>query len=296
MAKNKKGRSINGILLLDKSSGMSSNKALQQIKRLFDAKKAGHTGSLDPIATGILPICLGEATKFAGYLLNNDKAYFVKATLGKTTTTLDIEGEVTSEKSIRNITANNIKKIINNFIGRIEQVPPMYSALKRNGVPLYKLARKGIEVERKPRSVKIYKIEFLGYKNGELSLNIYCSKGTYIRTLIDDIGEKLGCGGFVNALRRIEFAHLKITDSFKFAELENLSTAELDKKLIKSENIVPNMPNINLNSEQIIDINFGRRIYFTGDNGLVKIFNNDIFYGIGEIEGDILMVKRLFIQ
>jgi tRNA pseudouridine55 synthase len=189
--RNPKGRDINGVLLLDKASGYSSNSALQDIKRLFDANKAGHTGSLDPLASGLLPICLGQATKVAQFLLNGDKRYFVRGKLGQISDTGDSDGEVVDFGSTKEVNEQAIKNILPDFVGNINQIPPMYSALKRNGTPLYKLARKGIEVDRDPRTVVIHEIKFKGFEEEILSLEVSCSKGTYIRTLIEDIGKSL---------------------------------------------------------------------------------------------------------
>ena len=213
--RNPKGREINGIVLLDKDTGLSSNAALQKVKRLFFAKKAGHTGALDPLASGILPICLGQATKVAGFLLDDDKRYFVRGQFGQITDTGDSEGEVIKTQAFNDFTHKEIRLAVNHFVGDIEQVPPMYSALKKDGQPLYKLARQGIEIDRPPRPVTIHHIDYLGYENGVVSLEVSCSKGTYIRTLIEDIGNKLGCGAHVIELRRTGlFFHLTF-DNFQ---------------------------------------------------------------------------------
>ena len=230
--RNKKGRDIDGVLILDKASGQSSNSALQEIKRLFGANKAGHTGSLDPLASGLLPICLGQSTKVAQFLLNDDKRYFVRGKLGEISDTGDSEGQISQFGSTQAIDEAVIKDSLKNFTGVISQIPPMFSALKKNGTPLYKLARKGIEVERKPREVSIYEIEFISIENDILTLEVSCSKGTYIRTLIEDIGKHLNCGGHVIELRRIGFAHLNIDQSKTFEEIKDSSLDELDSLLI----------------------------------------------------------------
>lgn len=200
--RNPKGRDINGIVLLDKDTGLSSNAALQKVKRLFFAKKAGHTGSLDPLASGILPICLGQATKVAQFLLDDDKRYFVRGKLGEITDTGDCEGVVTKTQEYTHLDEAIIKQVAMSFVGDILQVPPMYSALKKDGQPLYKLARQGIEIERPARPVTIHAIEFISYEKGVVTLDVSCSKGTYIRSLIQDIGDTLGCGAHVIELRR----------------------------------------------------------------------------------------------
>ncbi len=301
--RNAKGRDINGIILLDKDTGLSSNAALQKVKRLFFAKKAGHTGALDPLASGILPICLGQATKVAGFLLNDDKRYFVRGQLGQTTDTLDCEGEITAIKNFEQISEAQVLDTALSFQGDIEQVPPMYSALKKDGQPLYKLARQGIEIERKARSVTIHKLDFLGYENGIISLEVSCSKGTYIRSLIADIGEKLGCGAHVIELRRTGFAHIDITQAIKFADLETLigdtdaDFEQLDAKVFPSEAMLPSIHSVTIDKQQSIDIRYGRKIKIENQaDNLVKMFDeNTIFLGIGQIENGYLQPKRLFI-
>ncbi len=301
--RNAKGRDINGIILLDKDTGLSSNAALQKVKRLFFAKKAGHTGALDPLASGILPICLGQATKVAGFLLNDDKRYFVRGQLGQTTDTLDCEGEITAIKNFEQISEAQVLDTTLSFQGDIEQVPPMYSALKKDGQPLYKLARQGIEIERKARSVTIHKLDFLGYENGIISLEVSCSKGTYIRSLIADIGEKLGCGAHVIELRRTGFAHIDITQAIKFADLETLigdtdaDFEQLDAKIFPSEAMLPSIHSVTIDKQQSIDIRYGRKIKIENQaDNLVKMFDeNTIFLGIGQIENGYLQPKRLFI-
>jgi len=299
LAKNKKGREINGIILLDKDTGLSSNAALQKVKRLFFAKKAGHTGALDPLASGILPICLGQATKVAGFLLDDNKRYFVRGKLGETTDTLDCEGKITNTRDFE-LNEAQVKTAAFSFQGDIKQIPPMYSALKKDGQPLYKLARQGIEIERKARPITIHKIDFLGYKEGIVSLEVSCSKGTYIRSLIFDIGEQLGCGAHVIELRRIGFAHINIDQAIKFSDLEQLASndyTQLDTQIFPSEAMLPNIHSVTIDEQQSIDIRYGRTVKVENqDDNLVKIFNeHSIFLGIGKIENNILQPKRLFI-
>lgn len=304
MAKAKKGREINGVVLLDKDIGISSNHALQQVKRLFNAQKAGHSGSLDPLASGILPICLGQANKISRYLLADNKSYFVRGKLGQTTDTLDSEGQIMSEAPIKSITSAQIQKILKHFVGDIMQIPPMYSALKKNGQALYKLARQGIEIERKARPVRINKLDFDSYKQGILTLTIACSKGTYVRSLIDDIGNKLGCGAHVIELRRVGFAHIDISQTFKFAQmlaLKKQNDAALDNILLKAEDLLLNFDNIYLNLAQSTEIKFGRKISINAKNSeeeekTVKLFNEKRqFLGIGLIHKNSISVKRLFV-
>lgn len=299
--RNPKGREISGIVLLDKDTGLSSNAALQKVKRLFFAKKAGHTGALDPLASGILPICLGQATKVAGFLLDDNKRYFVRGQLGQTTDTLDSEGEITQTKEFEKLNEAQVKKVALSFQGDIKQVPPIYSALKKNGQPLYKFARQGIDVERKARPVSIYDIDFLDYQNGVVSLEVSCSKGTYIRSLIADIGDKLGCGAHVIELRRTGFAHIDITQAIKFCNLKALKTddfSQLDAKIFKTEDMLPNIYNITIDDQQSIDIYYGRQVKVENQSdNLVKIFDKtSTFLGIGEIKGNYLQPKRLFVE
>ena len=300
--RNKKGREISGIVLLDKDTGLSSNAALQQVKRLFFAKKAGHTGSLDPLASGILPICLGQSTKVAGYLLNANKHYFVRAQLGVTTTTGDSEGEVINKANYQHISSQEIEKVVNGFIGSIEQVPPMYSALKKDGQPLYKLARKGIEVEREARKVEIFDNHSVEYTKGVLSMSVHFSKGTYIRTLIEDIGQQLGCGAHVITLRRTGFANLAIEDAMTFAKLQALkekSFEALDEALLPSEVLLTDMDEVFLDESQTSEIKFGRSIQLLPKERTtqVKLFDHEKkFIGIGKTSkvGEIAP-KRLFV-
>ena len=299
---NKKGRDINGVVLLDKSVGNTSNHSLQRVKRLFDAKKAGHTGSLDPLASGLLPICFGQATKVAQYLLDNDKRYFVVARLGQISSTGDIEGDIESFGSTNNIDKSSIRATLRQFVGEIDQVPPMFSALKHNGTPLYKLARKGIEVEREARAVTINKINLLSYKEELLSLDVSCSKGTYIRTLVEDIGKLLGCGGHVVELRRTGFAHFDIFESRTYEQLLELkkeSMDSLDSVLLETQDMLPEIESLYLDAKQISDIRLGREIQYGSFNKIskVKLFDNkQNFIGIGQTNllGEILP-KRLFV-
>ncbi len=196
-------QAIDGVMLLDKPLGMSSNALLQKVKWLLQAEKAGHTGSLDPLASGVLPLCFGEATKFAQYLLDSDKTYVVEMILGQRSTTLDAEGELSAPQPWPELSDTEVEAVLQRFRGEQEQIPPMYSALKRDGVPLYRLARRGEEVERAPRQVSIHELCLRSRQDERWVLQVHCSKGTYIRSLVDDIGQYLGCGAYVSALRRI---------------------------------------------------------------------------------------------
>ena len=297
--RNKKGRDIDGVFVLDKSSGTSSNSALQQVKRLFGANKAGHTGSLDPLASGLLPICLGQSTKVAQFLLDDDKRYFVRGKLGEVSDTGDSDGKISQYGSTSGIDETTIKDSLKKFVGVISQVPPMFSALKKNGTPLYKLARKGIEVERNPREVKIYEIQFISLEANILTLEVSCSKGTYIRTLLEDIGKDLNCGAHVIELRRIGFAHLNIDQSKTFDQINNMSSVELEKLLIGADEMLPNLKSVYLDNDQSVDVKFGRKIKCNELNTpqKVKLYDsNRKFIGIGECNHlSEVLPKRLFI-
>ncbi len=205
MARRRKGRPVNGVILLDKPTGISSNDALQKVKRIYFAEKAGHTGALDPLATGMLPICLGEATKFSQFLLDSDKRYRVIAKLGERTNTSDSDGEVVETRDI-NVTPEFLDECIDKFRGESDQVPSMFSALKYQGKPLYEYARQGIEVPREARKITVYEIVLHRFEGDEVEMEVHCSKGTYIRTIVDDLGEMLGCGAHVTMLRRTAVA------------------------------------------------------------------------------------------
>jgi len=232
-------RQIDGVLLLDKPIGISSNQALQKIKHLFQAKKAGHTGTLDVLASGLLIICFGKATKLAGTLLNANKSYQVTAKLGIKTTTCDAEGEIVATKPTDNITRELVEKTLQKFRGEILQIPSMYSALKHNGTPLYKLARKGIEVKREPRKVNIYELKLLDWRDDLLKLEILCSKGTYVRNLVDDIGASLGCGAYVTELRRLSVGKFTAEQMYTIDQLQQLYKSgdfpAIDAKILSTE-------------------------------------------------------------
>ena len=285
---NQQVRYINGVVLLDKASGSSSNYVLQQVKRLFCANKAGHPGSLDPLASGLLPICLGQATKVAQFLLDDDKRYLVRAKFGQISSTGDSEGKIENFGSTKGVDESSIKNILLQFLGDINQVPPMYSALKRNGIPLYKLARKGIEIERSPRTVIIYEINFLDLKDDFVSLDVFCSKGTYIRTLVEDIGKSLGCGGYGVEVRRTGFAHLHLSESKTYEQLSKLkeqNLESLDSVILSADEMLPSLKSLYLNSEQTRDIRLGKKIEYQGfsTSQKLKLYDHKKqFLGIGE--------------
>ena len=299
-----RGRDVHGIVVLDKPAGMSSNAALQQVKRLFNANKAGHTGSLDPAATGVLPVCLGEATKVSGYLLDSDKAYQVVVKLGVRTDSGDTEGEVVEERPVPALDEALVESVLASFRGEIEQVPPMYSALKRDGQPLYKLARQGIEVEREPRAVTIHELNLLAFDADTLTLDVRCSKGTYIRTLAEDIGERLGCGAHVFALRRTLAGPFDLGQAHTLEALEVLkqeSFAALDNILLPIEQALADWPRISLSSDLAYHLKRGQAVLVpkAPTQGLVSLFGGEEqrFIGIGYILDDGRVApKRLMVS
>lgn len=287
-----KGRHVNGIVLLDKPAGFTSNQALQKVKRLFNARKAGHTGSLDPIATGLLPICFGNATKISGFLLEADKGYVATCQLGIKTNSGDREGEVISTRKVDGVTEAIIKELLKDFTGQIQQLPPMHSAIKKNGTPLYKLAHQGIEVEREPRTVTIYDLQLLSLQQDILKLKIHCSKGTYIRTLAEDIGEALGCGAHVSELRREQvgpFYAEKMLTMEQLQEKAHQGIDTLDSIIIPIEKALMQWPQINLPGEAAFYLQQGQAVFVPKmkEKGLVRLYAGEgRFLGVGHILED----------
>jgi tRNA pseudouridine55 synthase len=282
-------KNINGILLLDKPVGYTSNQALQRIKHLFQAKKAGHTGSLDPIATGMLPICFGEATKFSQFLLESDKIYRVTAKLGVKTTTGDIEGTIISTRSAAHVTSAQIEPIVASMHGEQQQIPPMFSAIKHQGQPLYELARKGIEIERKARTIKIYALRLESFQHDEMTLYVHCSKGTYVRTLVEDIGEELNCGAHVIALRRLTVSPYPQEGMLTLDALEAIRETEgvdaLQKHLLPVQSAVSIYPEVTLSSSSAFYLRTGQAVRTPLPHGaeLVRLVSETgQFIGIGE--------------
>lgn len=284
-------RDVHGVLLLDKPQGMTSNDALQKVKRLFNAKKAGHTGALDPLATGMLPICFGEATKFSQYLLDSDKRYRVIAKLGERTDTSDADGQIISTRLV-NITQSQIDEALTHFRGDILQVPTMFSALKYQGKPLYEYARQGIVIEREARPITIYENQFIQYDSTkhELTLEIHCSKGTYIRTIIDDLGELLGCGAHVIYLRRLQVSNYPIDNMITLDELQN------EPLLMPVDSPLQDRPKVVLSESQGKDILLGRTVIVENSvsvETLVRIYQGQQFIGAGTQILNKLSPKRL---
>ena len=299
----KKGRDIDGVFLLDKPQGMSSNDIMQKVKRIFQANKAGHTGALDPLATGMLPICLGEATKFSQFLLDADKRYLVTAKLGERTDTSDAEGQIVETREVK-VKTSEILTALEQFRGNILQVPTMFSALKHNGKPLYEYARQGITVEREARPITIFELNFIEYNAPYLTLEVHCSKGTYIRTLVDDLGEVLGCGAHVTMLRRTAVADYPTEKMLDWHALQSLAEQQdlalLDALLLPMDTAVAKLPALILNESQTQGIGFGQRIKFDNPNrlqGQVRLFSHENrFLGVAVIdENNVIRPQRLVV-
>lgn len=295
-------RKVNGILLLDKPVGMTSNEVLQIVKKIFAASKAGHTGSLDPIATGMLPICFGEATKFTQFLLEADKHYVVTGKLGEATTSGDSEGEVVTSHQIAGISVQAIEQILPKFRGKISQLPPMYSAIKHKGQPLYKLARQGINIERKSREVTVHLLKLLELNRELAKFEMHCSKGTYVRTIVADIGEMLGCGAHVVALRRLAVGPFKAAQMVTLEQLREIATKGeyrlLDELLLPVASILVGIPEVSLTKDMVHYMQQGQPLLFPNapNSGLVKLQNKEgEFVGVGEVmEDGKVKPKRLY--
>lgn len=289
----KKGRDVHGVFLLDKPQGLSSNDVMQKVKRLFQANKAGHTGALDPLATGMLPICLGEATKFSQFLLDADKRYVVTAKLGERTDTSDAEGRIVASRPV-NVKTAEILTALSAFRGDLMQVPTMFSALKHQGKPLYEYARAGVTVERQARPITIFELKFIEYNAPFLTLEVHCSKGTYIRTLIDDLGERLGCGAHVSMLRRTAVSDYPSDKMLSLEALQQLAEAgdlrRLDALLLPSDSAVSKLPSLFLTERQTQAVGFGQRVRFDNAEkiyGQVRLFSaENLFLGVAEIHQD----------
>ncbi|HGF4929763.1 TPA: tRNA pseudouridine(55) synthase TruB [Vibrio parahaemolyticus] len=299
MARRRKGRPINGVILLDKPTGISSNDALQKVKRIYFAEKAGHTGALDPLATGMLPICLGEATKFSQFLLDSDKRYRVIAKLGERTNTSDSDGEVVETRPV-DVTLDKLEACIEKFRGESDQVPSMFSALKYQGKPLYEYARKGIEVPRESRKITVYEIVLHRFEGDEVEMEVHCSKGTYIRTIVDDLGEMLGCGAHVTMLRRTAVAKYpyekmvtleQLNELLEQAHREEIAPRELlDPLLMPMDTAVEDLPEVNLIPELADMVQHGQPVQVLGapEQGSLRLTMGEehLFIGVGEMNDD----------
>lgn len=277
-------RAVNGIILLNKPLGISSNAALQKVRWLFRAQKGGHTGALDPLATGLLPLCFGEATKFSHYLLDANKTYETTIQLGATTTTADAEGEVIQQFAIPQLTLEKIQAVLEQFKGDILQIPPMYSALKKDGRPLYELARAGIEVERPARPVSIHQLTLNGFTADTISLTVACSKGTYIRTLAEDIAKILGTGGYVKTLHRTQTGHFHLDAGITIDYLESLTEQQRDQLLLPVYESIKDFPQVQLEHGEDIYFCRGQAVMISGlSPGETLVFSDQRFLGLGMV-------------
>ncbi|MFC4892626.1 tRNA pseudouridine(55) synthase TruB [Pseudofrancisella aestuarii] len=289
---------LNGVVVINKPRGLSSNKVLQEVKHLFNAQKAGHTGTLDPMATGVLPICFGRATKIAQYLLDSDKEYMATIKLGVETDSGDAEGQIITEsKQVPSLDESLIEKILSKFRGKIEQVPPMFSALKYNGQPLYKLARAGEKVEIKPRNINIYKLELKSFAEDNIKILVKCSKGTYIRSLAIDIGRELGCGGHLIELHRVASGPFNIQQAFELENLKSLSLVQKIDTINHVEKVFEDKPIYYL-AENLKDdlLKRGKLPVKLELDGVVRIYSDDIFIAIAEFDQGKLKNKKFFEQ
>lgn len=293
MQRKKTWKQVDGVLLLDKPVGLSSNDALQKARRLFSAAKGGHTGTLDPLASGLLPLCFGEATKFSADLLDADKTYEATLKLGVTTDSGDAEGVVTSTRPV-NVAEADVMAALPRFTGDILQVPPMHSALKRDGRPLYELARKGIEVEREARPVTIRAIELLSFDGDSASLRVKCSKGTYIRVLAADLGEALGCGAHLTALRRTGVGDLDLAHSVTLATLEVMAEEARPACLRPVDALLQSLVAVELDGPASQRFKHGNPVPVSGDTGKYRVYVDGRLIGVGELGKDgQLQPKRL---
>ena len=283
MQKKSLKREIDGVFLLDKPLGFSSNQALKKIQWLFNAKKAGHTGTLDPMATGLLPICLGEATKFSHRLLNAHKSYIATIQLGITTSTGDQEGEVISEKEVV-LNEAQLKDTLKKFIGDTTQIPPMYSALKFEGKPLYEYAREGIEIERKSRQIKIFDIKLINIEKSIITIEVLCSKGTYIRTLAEDIGQTMGCGAHLKGLERTQTGNFQLSEALSIEALEAMPISSREEVLMPIDALLEELSSIKLNMAELDAIKKGQSIDFMSKNDKeVRLYSPlGQFVGVGQ--------------
>jgi tRNA pseudouridine55 synthase len=292
-------RAISGVLLLDKPAGISSNQALQKVRWLYQAAKAGHTGNLDPIATGLLPICLGEATKFSQLLLDSDKAYAAVMKLGVTTTTGDSEGEMLETRPVA-VSRPQVEQAMQRFLGEISQVPPMYSALKHQGKALYEYARKGQEIEREARQVTIHSLALDRCEGDEVAFTVRCSKGTYVRVLAEDIGRALGCGAHLVDLRRLETGDFRLDQAVTIEQLEALDLPGRDALLQPVDVLTLGFPAICLAADAAFYVRQGNAVWQAGhgETGMVRLYGPDeVFLGMGAVlEDGRIQPKRLVVK
>jgi len=290
VARQRRGLPVNGVLLLDKPKGLSSNHALQRVRRLFQAQKAGHTGTLDPMATGLLPICLGEATKFSSHLLEADKVYRTRVELGVITDTGDAEGNVIEQHEIPSLSVDDVEAVLTRFRGEIDQVPPMYSALKHQGKKLYELAREGKHVERAARRISVYDARLLSFDGTAFELEVSCSKGTYIRTLAEDIGQALGCGAHISQLRRLKTGPFLADEMWTLDALEALADqAALEAELMPVDVLVDHLPSLTVDDTAHARLAHGQPATLTTGtlalDELARLYYAETFIGLGVVKG-----------
>ncbi|SFN09943.1 tRNA pseudouridine55 synthase [Formivibrio citricus] len=290
-------RKIDGVLLLDKPFGFSSNGALQKCRWLLSAEKGGHTGVLDPFATGLLPLCFGEATKFAQRMLDADKGYRATIKLGEVSTTLDGEGEITRSGEVT-CDEIEVRRVLDTFLGKISQIPPMHSALKFEGKSLYEYARKGVEIERAARQIEIYALDLIDFADDILMVDVRCSKGTYIRVLADDIGKALGCGAYLTGLRRTQTAGFRLEDARTLVDFEAMDLAARDASLLPVDVLIQDLPRLDLSADEFERIRHGMTCRMAGE-GEFRLYapgesrDNARFIGLGEVVDGLLRPKRL---
>lgn len=287
---------MHGILLLDKPVGITSNAALGRAKKILGIRKAGHTGALDPLASGLLPMCFGEATKVSAWLLNADKSYLAEILLGKITASGDAEGAITGQAPVPDLAAADVEEILDGFRGEIEQIPPMYSALKQGGRRLHELARRGIEVERKPRRVIVHELKLHSLDLPCMLIEVRCSKGTYIRSLAMDIGSKLGCGAHLTALRRTSAGPFLLDDAIGLDALEEMDREAACALLLPADAALRHWPALSLDVNEAARIRHGQSLTWRGEQraGPVRLYHGDRFMGIGELDAGQLRPRRLF--
>ncbi len=285
---------MDGVLLFDKPLELSSNIALQKVRRLFQAEKAGHTGTLDPLATGLLPVCFGEATKFSVGLLESDKTYRARIKLGQTTTTGDAEGEITASHEV-NVSEGQVQEALQTLRGEIQQLPPMHSALKHQGKPLYEYIRKGETIERELRNVVIHELVLEHFAADEMDISVRCSKGTYVRTLAEDIGRALGCGAHLTGLRRTRISEFSLDNAYTLSQLESMTSEERDACLLPLDCMLLNLPKLDLDEVQVSRLAQGQRLGLdlALPDGKLRLYAAGEFVGLGELSGRRLAPSRL---
>ena len=287
-------RKVDGVLLLDKPVGLTSNTALQKAKRLFNAAKAGHTGTLDPFATGLLPLCFGEATKFSQFLLDADKVYLAEVKFGVRTSSGDLDGEAIATRPV-DLVEPDVRQALDNFLGEIEQVPPMHSALKHQGRPLYEYARKGIEIERPARRVVVHSLELVSFSGDTCVLRVHCGKGFYVRALADDLGEVLGCGAHLAGLRRLAVGGFQVSDAVSLETLDALPEADRDARLGAPDSLITALPDLDLDVEAAWQIGHGQALWLPRlrVGTLHRIYGpGRVFMGVAAVDEDGKLAPR----